>query len=351
MTVSAQEPPVERPPLDVAIPNFREDERVLARYESMLQRRIKTFGMEHESSIRRNASIKRDDLREELDRAQAEHERLSEIAAKTREAYRAAFPRHVKKTRLVEPSMMENVRSFGAAKKLYAAAHDAWAAAEHAMSSIRRLEHNESQLDVETQRALERAPQTIKDVTESEKWLAEIHAEDDLANVKSKVDEIVAERDAYAERLAAGRVGDDERRLRSFAQDGIKPIAVPARAIVFLRVERFGASSYLIARDLRKQLYALPYDRRLEPLLDGVYDIDKAENAVTARRSLRENGATLLTVREHFQHCCDNVDAAAQAAYEAHREFIKQPRALAPTSANDGEAAAIAALAGCAASR
>jgi len=344
MTASAQEPPVEHPPLDAVIPNFREDERILTRYESMLQRRIKTFGMEHESSIRRNASTKRDDLREELERAQAEHERLSEIAVTTREAYRAAFPHHVKKTRLIEPTMIENVRSLGSAKKLYAAAHDAWAAAEHVMSTIRKLEHNESQLDVELQRALERAPQTIKDVTESDKWLDEIHAEEELANVKAKVDEIVAERDAYAERLAAGRVSDDERRLRAFAQAGVKHIAMPVSAIVFVRVEHYGTSSYLIARDVRKQQYALPYDRRLEPLLDGVYDIEKAGETFAARRSLRENGAMLLTVREHFQKCCDNADAAAQEAYQAHREFIKQTRTLPATPADEVESAAIEAL-------
>jgi hypothetical protein len=346
MALSTLEAPMERPPLDVVIPNFREDERIVARYESMLQRRKKTFAMEHENAIRRNASTKRDDLREELERAQAEHEKCSEVFETAREAYRAAFPDHVKKTRLVEPTMIENVRSLGAARKLYTAAHEAWLATERAMSSIRRLEHNESQLEIELQRAVERAPQVIREVTESEKWLAEIHAEEELGSVKAKVDEIVAEREAYAKRLADGGVTPEEVRLRAFALQGIKHITVPASGLLFLRVEQYGTAAYFILRDLRKQLYALPYDRRLEPLLDGVYDIEKAGDGVAARRSLRENGATQLTAREHFMKCNDNKDDVAQPEYQAHREFIKQSRMLATASeCDETEATATAALA------
>jgi hypothetical protein len=348
MTVFEPTPITDTPPpagasAEVAIPNFREDERLFARYEAMLQRRIKTFGMEHESSIRRNASAKRDELREELAKAEGEHARVSALAATAREAYRKAFPRHVKRTRLVEPTMVENLRSLGKAKKLYLAAHEAWLAAEHAMSAIRRIEHNEPQLEIELQRALERAPDVIKDVTESEEWLAEIHAEDDLAEIKAKVDAIVAERDGYTARLAAGAVGDAERRLRAWAQQGVKPLAVPAAGLLFVRVDRYGEAAYFIARDVRKQLYALPYDRRLEPLLDGVYDLEKNGTAFAARVSRRANSPLQLTVREHFQMCFDD-EAAAQLAYQAHREFIKQPRSFAATPCDQREAAAIAAL-------
>ena len=141
-----------------AVPNFREDERLLARYATMLDRRKKAFFVEHESSVRRNASTKRDELGEQLEEAQAEWDRRKAVADQTREAYRAAYPQHVKKLRLVEPSGLENLRSMGAANKLYRAAEEAWRACEQATSTIRKLEHNESQLDVELEKALERAP-------------------------------------------------------------------------------------------------------------------------------------------------------------------------------------------------
>jgi hypothetical protein len=345
MTVFEPAPIVETPaPAAPAIPNFREDERIFARYDAMLQRRIKTFAMEHENSIRRNASAKRDDLREELARAEADHARCSELAATTREAYRAAFPHHVKRTRLIEPTAVENLRSLGKAKKLYRAAHEAWLAADRATSEIRRIEHNEPQLEIELQRALERAPQVIQEVTESDKWLAEIHADEELAAVKAKVDAIVAERDEYARRLAAGTVGETERRTRAWAQHDVKHIAVPVTGLLIVRVEQYGEAAYFIARDLRKQCYALPYDARLEPLLDGVYDIEKEGDAFVARRSRRPNSPLQLTVREHFQTCCDGQDGAAQLAFQAHREFITQARTFAATEADGIEAAAIAAL-------
>ena len=125
------------------MPDFREDERALARYASMLERKIKNFYVEHENSVRRNASDKRGELRDELNEAGEEWERRKEAAEAAREAYAKAYPQHVKKTRFVEPSGMENLKSLGAAGKLYKAAKDAWLATEESASTIRRLEHNE----------------------------------------------------------------------------------------------------------------------------------------------------------------------------------------------------------------
>jgi predicted GNAT family acetyltransferase len=329
------------PPL---VPNFREDERNRARYESMLQRRIKTHFVEHESSIRRNASNKRDELREELNEAQAEWEALKATADAAREAYRKAYPHHVKKMHLDEPSVLENLRSRGAASKLYQTAKDAWHAAETATSNIRRLEHNENQLDIELKKAIERAPVVSKEVTESEEWLAEIHAEEELANVKAKVDEIDAERESYARRLSAGTVPPDELRLRTFAETDIKHIALPIDGIIFYRIDTFGPKAYFIVRDLRKQLYALPYDRRLEPILGGVYDITRSGKEFEVRRHARQNTRIPLTVLEHFQKCSDNPEAA-QDAYRQHQEFLSEKRAFATLEEYDDiEVAAMAAF-------
>jgi len=315
----------ESQPLAPAVPNFREDERIQARYKSMLERRIKSFFMEHESSIRRNASAKRDEMREESDAAQAEWERCNEVAETTREAYRKAYPHHVKKLRLDEPSVVENVKSLGVAKKLYLAAQEAWRAAENATSNIRRLEHNDTQLDVELQKALERAPIVSKEVTESEKWLAEIHQDEELGSVKAKVDEILAERVNYAARLAAGNVSNEELRLRAFGEQDIKHLQLPISGIMFQRIEQYGTDAYFILRDTRKQLYALPYDRRLEPLLGGVYDFTRTGKEFELRRALKPNSPLQMTVLDHFKQCSDN-EEAAQEAYRLHQEFVREKR-------------------------
>jgi hypothetical protein len=311
----------------VEVPNFREDARIQARYASMLERRIKNFGMEHESSIRRNASAKAAELRDELDEAGEEWERRKEAADAAREAYRKLYPHHVKKTRVVEPSVIENMRSLGAAKKLHHAAVEAWLAAEQAASNIRRIEHNESQLDIELEKALERAPSVIKEVTESKKWLAEIHQEDELANVKANVDEIAAERDAYAQRLAAGKVTQEEIRLRAFGEEDVKHIQLPIDGMIFYRIDQFGPKTYFIVRDLRKQLFALPYDRRLETLLEGVYDITRAGKEFEVHRHTKDNTRIPFTLPDYFQKSSDN-EEAAQEAYARHQEFVKDKRAV-----------------------
>ena len=292
--------PARQPPTP-AVPNFREDERVTARYRSMLARRIKDFYVEHESSIRRNASAKRDELRDETDEANAEYERCKEAAETTREAYRKAYPQHVKKTRLEEPSVIENMKSMGAANKLYHAAQDAWRASENAMSNIRRLEHNDNQLDVELTKAIERAPIVSKEVTESEKWLAEIHQDEELAAVKAKVDEIGAERESYAARLAAGRVSNEELRLRAFAEGDVKKFELPISGVAFHRIDQFGPDAYFILRDTRKQLFALPYDRRLETILDGVYDFTRNGTEFELRKALQPNSPVAALAARVFQ--------------------------------------------------
>jgi hypothetical protein len=331
MTTSETKPEGPPPP---TVPNFREDERMQARYKSMIERRIKDFASEHDSSVRRNASAKRDELREELDEANAEWTRLTEAAETAREAYRKGYPQHVKKTRLVEPSVMENMKSFGAANKLYHAAHDAWRAAENAASNIRRIEHNENQVDVELQKALEREPQVVKEVTESEKWIAEIHADEELANARTKIEEIAAERESYAARLAAGKISNEELRLRAFGEQDIKKLPLPVTGVIFMRVEQFGPDAYFILRDTRKQQYALPYDRRLENILDGVFDFTRTGKEIDIRKALQPNNPLPMSMLEHFKKTSDN-EEAAQEGYRQHQEFVREKRMFATVPVNE----------------
>ncbi len=343
MAMTTPEAKPERQPLAPAVPNFREDERNVARYQSMIARRIKDFYVEHESSVRRNASAKRDELREETEEANAEYERCREAAETTREAYRKAYPQHVKKMRLEEPSVIENMKSMGAATKLYKAAQDAWRAAENATSNIRRLEHNDTQLDVELTKALERAPIVSKEVTESEKWLNEIHQDEELAAVKAKVDEIDAEREAYAARLAAGRVSNEELRLRAFGEEDVKKFTLPVSGVAFHRIDQFGPDAYFILRDTRKQLFALPYDRRLETILDGVYDFTRTGTEFELRKAQQPNSPLPLTLLEYFKKSTDN-EEAAQEAYRQHQEFAKEKRMLATLPVNEFDEAEVKAI-------
>ena len=333
------------------VPNFREDERIMARYESMLARKIKDFYSEHENSIRRNASDKRGELRDRLNEAEAEYERRKAVSDAARESYRAVYPTNVKKTRLIEPSLMDNMKSFGAAAKLYKAAEEAWRAAETAAGDVRRLEHNDEQLEIELEKAIERAPAVSKDVTESEKWLSEIHAEEDMAEVKVKVDAVLAERAEYAERLAAGKVSQDELRLRAWGEEGVKPVLMPLGAMLFYRVDQYGPNAYIIIRDSRKQLWALPYDRRLEPLFGDVYDVNRVGKGFEVQRSMRPNSQIPMSLLDHFLKAHDD-EAVARDAYHQHQTFIKNVRMLSSmTELNETETTLIQLLADVAAKK
>lgn len=349
VTMTMSTPPNEdaQAPAGPVIPNYRDDERARARYASMIESRKKTFATEHEGSIRRNAWAKRDELREELDKAGAEWERRKDAAEAAKEAYRKAYPQHVKKTRFVEPTGMENLKSLGAAGKLYNAAKEAWLAAAGSESDIRRLEHNENQLDVELKKALERAPAVIKDVTESKKWIAEIHDDEDLAKARDRVAEIDAERAAYAKRLAAGDVSVEELRLRAFGEQDVKHVELPIDGAIFLRSEAYGEKTYLILRDVRRQLYALPYDPRLEPLFGRVFDVTRSGGKdLAVREHTRHNSREPFSLLDHFLACNDGDEEKAKEALGQQQAWAKQRRAIAPaTECDEVETSAISLLA------
>jgi hypothetical protein len=349
VTMTMSIPPNEgtEAPAGPTIPNYRDDERARARYASMIESRKKAFATEHEGSIRRNAWAKRDELREELDKAGAEWERRKDAAETAKEAYRKAYPQHVKKTRFVEPTGMENLKSLGAAGKLYNTAKEAWLAAAASESDIRRIEHNENQLDIELKKALERAPAVIKEVTESEKWLAEIHADEDLAAARARVEAIDAERAAYAKRLGAGEVPDEELRLRSFGENDIKPFEMPIDGVVFVRAETYGPKTYLIARDVRKQHYALPYDPRLEPLFTKIIDVTRSGGKdLAVRAHVRLNSRDPFSMLDHFLVCNDGDEEKAKEALAQQQTWAKARRTIAAaTECDEGETNAIALLA------
>jgi hypothetical protein len=183
----------------------------------------------------------------------------------------------------------------------------------------------------------------VKDVTSSAKWLAEIHDDEEMASVKAKVEEINAERASYAERLAAGTVTNEELRLRAFAEGDIKKFQIPVNGIAFYRIDTFGPDSYFILRDTRKGLSALPYDRRLESILDGVFDFTRTGKEFEIRKSLVPNSPLPLSLLEYFKKISAN-DETAQEAYRQHQDFAREKRMLATTPVHEFEEMEVTAI-------
>jgi hypothetical protein len=158
-----------------------------------------------------------------------------------------------------------------------------------------------------------------------------LHRDNALGALKARVDEIAAERQSFAKRLEARSVSDDELRDRTLAQDDIMPADMPLAGMMFYRIDVFGKSAYFIIRDLEKKLYVLPYDPRLEHLIDGVFDLYRIADRFDVRQRVHEESKLPFTILDHFIACSDRQDIVGRAAYREQRGWIKRHRGLPPT--------------------
>jgi hypothetical protein len=316
-----------------AVPNFREDERTQTQYKASLERRVKAYHAEAEAAVRRTFTAKREALTVELAACETMIESRVKGAQAAMAAYRIRYPHRLVKGRPVKPSFVEWLISFGAASRLYRAVADANTAVQEAQTNQRRLAHKNEELDNELGRALAHAAEKAKETTSSAEWLAELHHDKAFGALKQRVDDIDRERERYAKRLESGRVSDEEQRDRKFAQDDVQPVDVPMTGVMFYRIDVFGTSAYYILRDLEKKLFALPYDPRLEYLIDGVFDIYRVGDGFDVRQRVHEESKLPFTILDHFFVCNDRQDIVARAAYREQRAWIRQNRGLPPTPA------------------
>jgi hypothetical protein len=315
------------------VPNFREDERTQQQYKASLERRVKAYHAEAEAAVRRTFTAKREALTTELSACELMIENRVKAAQAAMAAYRVRYPHRLVKGKPIKPSFMEWLMSFGAASRLHRAVTDANSAVLEAQTNQRRLAHKNEELDNELGRALAHAQEKAKETTSSPEWLAEIHHDKAFGALKQRVDDIEHERERFAKRLEAGRVSDEELRDRKFAQDDIQPVDVPLTGMMFYRIDVFGNLSYFIIRDLEKKLYALPYDPRLEYIIDGVFDVYRVADGYDVRQRVHEESKLPFTILDHFFICNDRQDIVARAAYREQRAWIKQNRGLPPTPA------------------
>lgn len=319
---------------DYAIPNFRADAKAREEYKTQLERRTRDYIDSAEADVRRTFAIKREALRIEMNAAQMILDsRRAEADAALRN-YKARYPHRIKKDRTQRPSFFENLASFGKAGKLHKKALDALHAANDAASNQRRLEHADEQLDADMMRGIARATENAKATVTSEPWLKEAHEKAPLSRHKAKVDEIAKERAAYAERLERGAVSAEEMRDRSFAEHDVNPIDLPLNGLMFYRVDIFKALCYFIIRDVENRFYALPYDPRLESIIDGVFDIYRVGNAYEVRQRVQEESKLPFTLLDHFFACSDGQDIVAREAYRQQRRWMRDRK---PASATPSE--------------
>ena len=318
-------------PLTITIPNFAEDARTKSHYRASLDRRIKAFHGEQEAAVRRSFTAKRESLTAELAAAESLIANRADAAQRAMAAYRSRYPNRMVKGRPVKPSFVEWLMSFGRATRLYRGVTDANSAVIEAQTNQRRLAHKYEQIDSELGRALAAAEEKAKQTTASAEWLTEVHHDRAMGELKTQVEAIDHERESYAKRLEAGRVSDDERRDRTFAEDDVHAVELPLTGMMFYRVDTYGELVYFVVRDLEKRLFALPYDPRLEPLVDGVFDVYRVADTFDVRQRIHAESKLPFTTLDHFYNCNDRQDIVARAAYRDQRAWMKPERTFTAT--------------------
>jgi hypothetical protein len=313
------------------VPDFRADEAARAQYAQSLERRIKAYFSEQDDAIRRTFAAKRESLAGEILISEALIADRNEAAQKASAAYRIRYPHRFPKSRPVRPAFFEVVLSFGAASRLFGAIAAANSALIEAQTSHRRFTHKDEELDSDLNRALAHAVDTSKATTASPEWLAALHRDPALGAMKARVDAIEREREDYGQRLKAGRVPDDELRDRAFAELEVRPLEIPLSGMMFYRVDRYGALTYCIVRDLEKRFYALPYDPRLEAIIDGVFDVFRVADRFEVRGRIHAESKLPFTILDHFIACNDRQELIARGAYRDQRVWMKKPRSYAAT--------------------
>ena len=322
-------------PLTITIPNFAEDARAQQQYKSSLERRIKAYHGEQEAAVRRSFTAKKEALTAEVAAAESMIASRTEAAQKAMAAYRLRYPNRTAKGRPAKPSFVEWLLSFGRATRLYRAVTDANSAVIEAQTNQRRLADKDEKLDAELARALNAAVEKAKQITTSPEWINDLHSDRAMADLKARADAVTRERESFAKRLEAGQVPDEELRDRAFAERDIHHLDIPLAGFMFYRVDTFGKLTYFILRDLQKRLYALPYDPRLEAIVDGVFDIYRVADKNDVKQRVHDDSKLPFTILNHFYVCNDNEEVMARAAYRDQRGWMKNPRGFRATPCSD----------------
>jgi hypothetical protein len=109
-------------------------------------------------------------------------------------------------------------------------------------------------------------------------------------------------------------------------EHGIHQIELPLNGIMFYRIDMYGSRPYYILRDLKQRLYSLPYDPRLEHLVNGVYDIYRIADAWDVKLRIREDNRLPFTMLDHFIACTNKQEGLARDQYRDQQSAMKRER-------------------------
>jgi hypothetical protein len=309
------------------IPDFAEDARTIASFESARERFERSESQSAEDEIRLDFKRRREVLQAEINTAQAVIDERQVRWEKALQTYGKRYPSLVEKTKARKPSFMQNLMSFGGASKMYKATVDASADLNDARSLRRRKEHDDEELDALQRRALAKLEETLRDKSKGQDHLEKFLSRPGNAALAKRVHEIQAERAAYAARLEAGKVPPLEHRDRHFAQLDAAPLEAPFAGVAIVGVEAYGDLCYLLFRDRERHHFYHHFDARLEGLSDSVFDVYRIADRFEAKLHRREGKP--MNLADHLTEYLRDDERAKMEARRI-RAQLREPRTAPP---------------------
>jgi hypothetical protein len=306
------------------IPDFEKDAQSIAAYDEARLRYERREASDAETKTRAAFTKKRDAIRAEIAVAASLLEERRMKAQKALSIYASRYPHRMERNKPVKPSFWESVLSFGSAGRLYRRAVQTAADATAAQSLRRRKEHDEEELEQQLKRALYLQEESIKKRMESAEGTDAFHARPGIAVLFKRVEEIKAERALYRARLERGDVSPIEQRDREFSERKIGHLEAPFAGVTIVRVVRYGDLSYYLLRDLERHLLYLPYDPRLEPLIENVFDVYRLADAFEVKLTRGADGRPMPPLQHYLTNYKD--EEVARSEFRKARTALRTPR-------------------------
>jgi hypothetical protein len=126
------------------------------------------------------------------------------------------------------------------------------------------------------------------------------------------VQTIREDREAYGQRLASGDVSPLEQRDRFIGENKIVPLRPPFDGMMIDDIMNFGDISVWLFLDLQTNRFWLPYDRRLENLIDSVFDTYRLVDDLKAKFNRSDDGRRFTPLDHYLRRLRDETDARVE---------------------------------------
>jgi hypothetical protein len=319
--------PVPPNPSGAIIPDFAEDARAIASFEAARERFERSESQTAEDEIRLGFKRRREVLQAEIATSEMLIAERQDKWEKSVQAYAKRYPKAMERNKPRKPGFMANLFSFGTAGRMYASTVTTFADLNDARSLRRRKEHDDEELDDQQRRALSKLEESLKNHAKSNEGQDKFLARPGNAALAKRVQEIRAERAAFAARLEAGKVPPLEHRDRHFTQLAAVPLEAPFAGIAIVGVETYGDLCYLLFRDRERKHFYHAFDPRLEGLSDSVFDVYRIADRFEAKLHRREGKP--MNLADHLTEYLRD-DERAKSDARRIRAQLREPRTAKP---------------------